>query len=374
MPNKQIKNKLGFLLLLPLFILLSGCEFKDIDKDVFVAMIAIDQSDEADKPYKITLKLYEPSSSFKDAPQPEYSYLTQNGKTLSEAIRLLESYSDKELEFGHSKLIVVGEDLVKSEKSKEITDFLLRRPDIQMISWIAVGRPSAEKIIKMVPQGETAAYPELFNYFDDNGTESQYIVTTYLFKLRRSMEEEGIDAVLPIIEINDEDSHFEVNKSMIVRDKKEPYEFDSLNTSLYSILSKNTDAADLVVDEDGEYFIATIDKIKVKHKVNIKSGNNIELDIKIKLYGYISESKNALESRRLPFYNELFKKEAEEKFTHFFTEMTKHGYDPLGFGINYKSKTFHNHRMNTREWEEAYKNAEIKISITPGLKSTGSIQ
>lgn len=374
MPNKQIKTNLAFLLLVPLLILLSGCEFKDIDKDVFVSMIAIDQSDDPDKPYKITLKLYEPTGSFKETQKPEYSYLTQNGETLSEAIRLLESYSDKELEFGHSKLIVLGEDLVKDDKNKEILDFLLRRPDIQMISWMAVGRPSAEEIIKMVPQGESAAYPELFNYFDDNGTESQYIVTTYLFNLRRNLKEEGISPILPVIEINEEDSHFEINKSLILETGKEPYELDFLDTSLFNILSENTNTAELVVNEKGEYFIARIDSLKTKQKLKVQSNNNIELDIEVSLYGYISESKNALESHRLPHYNELLKIEGEEKFNEFFTQTVRQGYDPLGFGIRYKAQTLHNKRMSNKEWEEAYKNAEINIKVKAALKSTGAIQ
>lgn len=109
-------------------ILLSGCAFKDIDKSVFVAMIALDVSDDEENPYKVTLKLYEPTGSFTEATEPQYSYLSENGETLSEAIRMMESYSDKELEFGHSKLIILGEELVKDNKNKEILDFLLRRP------------------------------------------------------------------------------------------------------------------------------------------------------------------------------------------------------------------------------------------------------
>lgn len=374
MPNKQTKTNLALLLLVPLLLLLTGCEFKDIDKDVFVSMIAIDQSDDPDKPYKITLKLYEPTGSFKESQKPEYSYLTQNGETLSEAIRLLESYSDKELEFGHSKLIVLGEELVKEDKNKEILDFLLRRPDIQMISWIAVGRPSAEEIIKMVPQGESAAYPELFNYFDDIGTESQYIVTTYLFNLRRDMKEDGIDPIVPVIEINEEDSHFEITKSLILRTGKEPHELDFLDTSIFNMLSQKTNIAELVVNEDGEYFIAKIDSSKTKHKLKVQSDNNLKLDIEVSLYGYISESKNALKSQLLPHYNKLLKTEAEEKLMEFFDKTVKQGYDPLGFGIQYKAQTLHNKRMSNKEWEEAYKNAEINVTVKAALKSTGSIQ
>ena len=55
-------------------------------------------------------------------------------------------------------------------------------------------------------------------------------------------------------------------------------------------------------------------------------------------------------------------------------EMKKHGYDPLGFGIDYKAKVFHNRRMTDAEWMEAYKKAKVNVTVVPGLKSTGSIQ
>lgn len=374
MPNKKSKTKLFVLILVPLIIMLSGCEFKDIDKDVFVSMIGIDKSDEEDKPYKITLKLYVPTSSFKQSPEPQYSYITKTGETLSEAIRILESYSDKEIEFGHSKLIVIGEELLKENKTNEIMDFLIRRPDIQKISWIAVVRPSAEKIVKMVPQGENAAYPALFNYFDDIGTESQYIVTTYLFDFRRRIEEIGIDPILPIIEIKNEESHFKVNKSFVLADKKEPHELSPLFTEIFNMLSGSEDVADLVVKEEGQYFIAKIDSMDSKYKVNVKDNNKIEIDIEVNLIGYIEESKNPLKAQNLAYYNQLFEKYAKERFTDFFTEMIDVGYDPIGFGLDYKSRTLHKHRMSSEEWKEAYKNAQIKMTIIPNLKSTGTIQ
>lgn len=354
-------------------VFLSGCAFKDIDKSVFVAMIAIDTSDDEEKPYKVTLKLYEPTGSFKEATEPEYSYLTENGQSLSEAIRKMESYSDKELEFGHSKLIVLGEELVKENKNIEILDFLLRRADIQMISWITVGRPTAEEVIKMVPQGESAAYPELFNYFENNGTNTPYIVTTHLYKFRRNMKENGIDTVLPIIEMNKEAEHFEVNKSLLIAQNKEPHELNPLNTMIYNMLTRNSDA-NLLINENGDYFIAYIDTIKSKYKVNLKDQSNIKLDLKISLNGSVSESQKHMKNKDLPKYNEELKKESEEKIMAFVMEMKNLGYDPMGFGIDYKAKVLHNRRMTDAEWMEAYKKAKVNVTVVPGLKSTGSIQ
>lgn len=373
MPTKQSKIKF-FLLLMPIITLLSGCEFKDIDKNVFVSMIGIDLSEESDKPYKVTIKLYVPTSSFKQSPEPRYAYLTETGETLSETIRLMESYSDKELEFGHTKLIVLGEELIKENKTKEIVDFFVRRPDFQMISWVAVGKPSAQEVVKMVSQGENAAYPALFNYFDDIGTESQFIVTTYLFDFRRRLEEKGIDPLLPIIEVKKEKKHFEINKSLLLVDKKEPHELTSLYTQTYNILSRTASLADVSVKTEGEEFFVRVNNIKSKYKVNVLEGNKIELEVEVSMRGYISESKGPIKPEEFPYYNQLFKKEGEKIFTDFLTHLTDLQVDPLGFGIDYKSRTLHNNRMSNEEWKEAYKNAKVKVTITPGIKSTGAIQ
>ncbi|TSI05115.1 Ger(x)C family spore germination protein [Lysinibacillus sp. BW-2-10] len=368
------KTRLFILLILSMLTLLSGCEFKDIDKVTFISMIGIDQSDNSDKPFKVTVKLYVPTSSFKQSPKPQYAYLTENGETLSEAIRLLETHSDKKLDFGHAKLVIIGEELLKANKEKEILDLLIRRPDIQLISWVAVGRPTAEEIIKMVPKSETAAYPAIFNYFDDNGTESPYSVSTFLFDFRRRMVESGIDAILPIIEMEQEESQFKINKAYVLADGKKPHELSSHNTMLYNLLSMNIDIGDLIVNEEGHSFIAKIDTIKSKYKVKVQNDNQVRLDLDIKLFGYVSESKQSMQTKLLPQYNQLLEAEAKKSITDFFTEMLEAGYDPLGFGLKYKATTLPNQRMSMEEWQDAYKNAEIHLNITSGIKSTGTIQ
>ncbi|MEJ9280330.1 hypothetical protein [Ureibacillus thermosphaericus] len=216
--KKRMKAKVFILITIPFLIVLTGCgEFKDIDRMVFVSMIGIDQTDDPEKPYKIILKLYVPTSSFRQNSTPEYTYLSKNGKTLAETISILESHLDKELDFGHSKLIVVGEKILQNDNYKEILDYLIRKHDIQMISYFAVGRPAAEEIIKFLPAGETALQPTIFNYFDNNGAESSYIISTFLFDLRRRLKEEGIDPILPIVEMNEPKTHFIINSAFAVQ-------------------------------------------------------------------------------------------------------------------------------------------------------------
>ncbi len=372
---QKIQSKLKLLFIFSILFFLSGCEeFKDVDKDVFVSMIGIDLSEDKDKPYKVILKLFVPTSSFKQNPEANYTYLVEKGETLSEAIRMLETHIDKELDFGHMKLIVIGEELINNNKTKEILDFLLRRPDIQLISWITVGRPNAEEIVKMVPAGETAAYPSLYNYFDGNGTESPYIVTTFLFDFRRRMMDNGLDPILPIVQVSENKTTFTVNKSFVLKDKKTPFELDSLSTLVFNTLSMNVQMADIEVNEENELFVARLDKIKAKNKVKVQKDKQVSFEIDAELIGYIAESKNTLDMRDLPRYSKLLEKEAKDKITKFMKLLQSEGIDPIGFGLKYRAQTLHHKRMSTEEWKEAYKNADVKVMVSASLKSTGSIQ
>jgi len=374
-PTKQ-KGKTRFFVLIALSFLLflSGCgEFKDIDKMVFVSMIGIDKSDNPKKPYKIILKLYVPTSSFRQNPTPQYSYLIKDGETLAETIAILEAHLDKELDFGHSKLIVLGEKMMEDEKNKEILDFLIRRPDIQMISYVAMGRPNAEEIVKFVPNGETSLQPTLFNYFGNTGAESSFIITTHLFDFRRTMNEYGIDPILPIVEINEPGSHFIIDKSIILAKDRIPYELDAEKTLFVKILADSAKSVFFTVEREGEHFVTRLDNIKPKYRVE-RDGNQVTIRIKIKLTGIITESRNTLDNRKLPEYNRMLEQEMKEKLNALIDEMKMKGYDPFGFGLRLQSHTLPKDRMTDQEWRTAFKNAKVEVVVKSNLKSTGSIQ
>lgn len=371
---KRIITKFLILMTVSLM-LLSGCgEFKDIDKMVFVSMIGIDQTNDSKKPYKIILKLYVPTSSFRQSSTPQYSYLIKEGETLAEIISILESHTDKELDFGHSKMIVIGEEMLKNEKNKEILDFLIRRPDIQMISYVGMGRPNAEEILKFVPKGETALQPTLFNYFDNDGAESSYIITSFLFDFRRRLKAEDISPILPIIEIDKPTSHFIVDKSIVLEEDKPPYELDSQKTMLVKMLSGDAKNIFFSVNRENEHFVARLDNIKVNYNLKKGENNNLSLNVKIKLVGIITESKKNLSNKELPRYSKLLEEEMKEEVEQLIHELKNEGYDPIGFGLRYNAYTLPKNRMDSKEWMEAYKNAELKVTAKSSLKSTGSVQ
>nr|WP_106782629.1 Ger(x)C family spore germination protein [Lysinibacillus timonensis] len=370
MKNSREHLHIIFFILLSLFtFLLSACSFKEIDKHAFVSAIGIDTTGDETKPYNVTLKVFNPTSSIKESGEPNYTFISEEGESLTEAIRILETNIDKKLDFGHLKAIVLGEDSVKEHNMDDLLDFLTRRPDIQLIAWVLVARPNAEEIIKMIPKTETAAYPALYNFFDQNANESPYVVTTFLFEFRRQITELGVDPVLPIVESKEEE--YKINKSMVIAEDGHPVELDPLETQLFNLIKNEVSSANLKVGGKDDFFMIEADRFKKNYQPEISPDGSLSLKLEFSFKGMIVESSTEMHLNQLPQYNERAEKEGTKTLTDLLTKLRDEGIDPIGFGVRYRTTVLHNQLMSYDEWMKLYEDAKIDVKINADLKGTG---
>lgn len=128
--------------------------------------------------------------------ESESVILTEEAKTIAEAIRIIKAKIDKELDFGHAKLIVIGEGFAKDGISGML-DWFSRRRDLQQVAYVGLGKPDAISILENKPKVEQIPGNYLFISFGDTGTETPLITTTYFYHFRSAILEKGLDAVLP---------------------------------------------------------------------------------------------------------------------------------------------------------------------------------
>ncbi|PJO43059.1 hypothetical protein CWD94_14950 [Lysinibacillus xylanilyticus] len=83
----------------------------------------------------------------------------------------METYTDKVLEFGHAKVILIKE-LLLEEKLKDFMDYLFRRGDIPSIAYIGAARGSAEDVLRTLPKGEAVVASPLIKFFGETGNDS----------------------------------------------------------------------------------------------------------------------------------------------------------------------------------------------------------
>ncbi|WP_062356864.1 Ger(x)C family spore germination protein [Bacillus kwashiorkori] len=353
-----------------LFFVLAGCGFKDIDKRIFIMGIGIDVTDDEKNPYKVTLKLAVPTGSLKES-GANYTYISKHGNSLAETIQYLKTHSDKELDFGHLRTIILSEKVVK-RNIEEVLDFFRRRRDIQMISYIAVGQPSAEKIIKTEPKSEMAGSMSLINFFSDNAVESSYIVQTHLFDFVRRMKESGYDPIMPIIKMDENDDGLVVNQSIIINGKNNFITLSEEQTKYYNILSKGTKKLNVTVTQEDLTFTMYIDTINSKFKIITNKGKPY-INVNVDVIGIIEETNQKLQDEKLEEYSKIVKKEMEKQVSSLLKYFQENKADPLGFGLRYKATRLHTYNTE-QKWKELYPEIDFKVHINPKIKSTGTVE
>lgn len=300
--KKVIKSSLTIVLLLPL-LLQAGCAFKDIDKRVFVVGVGVDPSEKIRDGFKVTLKMIKPVGDVKQAPSQTYAYLSHDSESVAEAIRMLETRVDKVLDMGHNRIIILNEKLL-SEDIDTFMDFFTRRGDIQLITYMAVAETTAEETISFEPETETPASIALYNFFDQTGTESPYVLTTFLFEFRRQVLSKGINSTLPIISINGDETAFIINKSIVLKKEEKPVKLSEVETKYFNSLSHNAAGFSYKIEEEDLIMVLNIDTVKMKYKIVLDEGPP-RIDMKVTKYGTIGESNERLDINNLKKYDTI---------------------------------------------------------------------
>lgn len=137
----------------------TGCwNAREINELAFVLSIALDK---ADSGFKVTAQVAKPeqysktpsgsaSSTEKEKP---FWIISGTGRTIFEAVRNMASISPRRIFWSHIKIIIIGEELAKSD-IREILDFFSRNPELRFRTLVAVAPGKAADILEVVPTME----------------------------------------------------------------------------------------------------------------------------------------------------------------------------------------------------------------------------
>lgn len=367
----MIKGFFSILMLIAL-LLQSGCAFKDIDKRIFVLGIGIDPSETVEDGFRVTLKLAKPAGEVKAEAAQGFTYLAHDSESIAEAIRDMETHVDKKLEMGHNRSIVLNKELL-SKDLDTFMDYFTRRADIQMIAYVAVAEKTAEETVSFAPDTEPPATIALYNFFDNTGTESPYVITTFLFEFRREVLSKGINTVLPIIDLNEEQKHFIVNKSIILKRGEEPVELTQVQTKYFNSLINDVSNFTYKIEEDNLHMVLQIDEVKMKYQIILDEGETPRIDMKITKVGVISESTKRLNNSDLKKYDKIAADDIKKKVMDLLTTLQENNVDPFGFGLRYRATRL-SHKDTIDEWNRIYPEIEFNVTMDINLKSTGAVE
>jgi spore germination protein KC len=344
-----------------------GCGFKDIDKRIFVIAIGVDKGKE--KKYEVTFKLIIPTPAIEPG-KSEFQLVSRESDSISEAIKLLNSEVDKELDMGHAKIIILSSELAQENVQETLNGFIRRR-DIQRIEYLALGEPSAKSILEVKPKSEILPSNSMFLIFGDEGTESPFFVAAYLFDYYRRMIGEGIDPYLPIISKTKDT--FEINQMALLNKKNIVMTLNSDESGIFSQLVKKQTNLEIVASEGEIDYALSVEEIDYEYDISEINPEKTQINMTVNIEAIAEESNQRLFDKDWRELEKIAEKQIKARYLSLLEKMKSNKVDPVGFGLRYIA-THSNGQKDLEKWKQIYPNAKFNIKVNVNLKGTGLIK
>jgi spore germination protein KC len=361
------KWPLIIMILVSVFFLLSGCGFKDIEKRFFVVAIGIDPAKNPQNDYKVSLKFAIPSAEKRPN---EFKIISQEADTMAEAVRIIKTKVGREIDFSQAKVVLISNVVAKKKIAPHIYYWLTRRRDIQGISWIALAKPSALDVLKVKLKSEQVPANTVFLILGGEGTENPYVISEYLFDLKKRFTEKGLDPFMPIIEAKKD--YLEVNTVGLFNKKKLIVSLSPEETKLLNFFLQKESKAAIKIKGGGKYFLIDTQKIAERYKFSTSDPRRPMIKVKVKVKGRIEESMFKISNKYLTDYEKISEKVLNKDFNKMLTKLQKANIDPIGFGLHYRARHFQNNDWQT--WQRLYPNITFQVNTKVQIEDTGLVE
>jgi spore germination protein KC len=358
-------------------LILTGCwNYAEIQRLSNVTGFAIDKGEEG-KTYKVTVEVVE----FETAKDYKVKAILTEIKcdSIFEAIRKMVTVFAKKMYIGHSKIIIISEEIAK-EGIFETLDFFIRDHESRatMKIFIAKGTTAASLLKDTAVYSNVAAF-EIEKIIENDEIYSSYSRKRGLYQVVNSLLSRGVSLTLPVLELidfNDQKTFKLSGIACFKEDKLIDYiDFEKVKYFLGIVGEYKGGVFILETEKNGKIIVEDHDS-KTKAKVKVEQGKIVvEIEIKMKVglgekdFDYKNKDKKVNDEE----IKELTTKEWTTKIQELFVEVRdKMKSDIFGFGRLLMGKSY-------KEWLEykdkisSLEDVELKIKMEVDVVGAGLV-
>lgn len=367
----RTKRSAVCLLLLLMCMVVAGCNFKDIDRRIFVVAIGIDPGKE-EGTFKVSLKLAIPQGDVTKIDE-KMQILTEESESISEALRRMKSKVEKELDYVHCKSLILGEQIAAKD-IRHVMDWAVRRRDIQLILNFAIGRPGALEVLQVKPPSERIPSNSLILAMSGQGTESPFISRVFSYQLMRSIYENGIDPILPIIEAQGKEQ-FLINKIALLDKNKIKLVLTPDETRLFNLLSRSNLRTNFPAHLGGGMYQYYTESSSSSYRIVTQQEDNPYIRYNIKIRAILEENstEDMVTHHMLKEIGDSGAAELSKAVTALLVKIRDSGMDPMGWGLHYGARHWNND-TEMAEWERLYPRLKFQVKANVDVKYSGMIK
>lgn len=296
------------------------------------------------------------------------------GHTLDDAMSNLQQQLAEKLYLGHLQIVIINDEVAK-EGMDVINDFLKRNYEVRRTAWMVISEVVASDVLKAAPPIETV--PAL--YLADtlkNAARLGHLPTEYLGKFWVDLEEDGVDAKLPLVKVL-EGERILVEGLAFFKGEKMIGTMTPIEIGVFlAMREKNPGGYPIAVSsEDGGVYLIESLKRDSKIKVNVKNGYPTAL-IEVDIDSNIDEEVNAkdLGEQKIKELEKEASRIANEKFKETVEQWQEKESDILGLGARVRAfypKYWDENVKTDEKWAEIYKEMTIKVNVQYHIKHSG---
>lgn len=299
-----------------------------------------------------------------------YVNLEGKGDNIPSAIRDVGKRMNRSLFFGQTKLFLVGKGLLNDESSfRETIDLLERKPEMSRELQVAMVNGKISDITNVTPKVDKLLATYVEGIFK-NGSKINNIVSTDLNQFLSSLRNDN-KAVIPCISIKG--NAVEVKDMALIKDYKLLDIADNKYTRGYLMITNNLKSGRKSFQYEGKDipFIISSSNSKVKLTDSQKLKYNvlvtIEGDIEDYYFGeQLDKNKIADIQKAL---GDSIKRELNDTTKYFQQDVAC---DFLKFGDYTKKYHYDVYKKYEKNWDNAFKNAEINYDVKVYVRRIGT--
>lgn len=383
------KRFLPFLLILLVSIILTGCwDLKDINRRVMVVALGLDLAERTETEnyeyismVKLTAQVAIPEKLSGGAGQPLTTgaeavwNVSAIGRNVSMCYVNLQQRLQNELFLGHTRVLVISEDLAREGLSRYM-NFFRNNPEFRRLSYLLISENKAEDLLNTFPKTANLQAIYLMNLIEDE-IQRQTMPDLPFIEIAIRDVTSGVDPIAVLISSDKETGIIKYSGLAVFRGDRMVGKLDVEETWSYLQLAEGK-LSGLQVVRDVESEIGRLSivfkDLKRKMRLVLTEKGNFKFECKLSFEGIIfSQEVPAVYTKEIyldQLENRVSTEVKREIETVFYKVQQKYNADIFGFGELVKTYMPEEWKR-IEDWHEEFKKVELELDVETIIRSSG---
>ena len=386
MRKYKMKKAILICLLFITAVISSGCwDMKELEQRAIVSGIALDKNKEG--LLEVSCQVVNPGNikavstreSGVGGSSPVTIYSVTEG-SVSEAVEEMAAKTGRELFLGHNRVLIIGENAAR-DGLEDVLDFFNREPKIRRRLWLAVTPGKAREVLEAAGgMGKVPAYgvSDIINASSVNSKAASVRLQEFFSQISKA----SVQPVASRVEIYEGEKgqkSVKASGAAVFKRYKLVGYLDQYETRGYLwIISKVKGGVVSAFLDPEENKRISMKKLESRGKIEPRIHDDvIEMTIKLNVNGDLGETTD----KELDLDNPQTIKEMEQKISQAIASEVESSInkakeldcDIFGFGEKVRRSYPREWKKLYPDWEENFKNVDVKIAVSTTLRRTGKI-